>query len=309
MDSIQSLRTFVTVAETGSFAAAARRLDLSTSATSKSVARLEAVLGVQLFRRTTRSVALTPEGERLLEGLRPVLRDLDALRRDMATATKAPAGRLTVSAPAAFGRMTLIPKLAGFRRDYPDVELELRFEDNLVDLVSEQVDVAIRAGNLNDSTSLIARYLFDDQLVTCAAPTYLDRKGFPQVPDDLDGHDCLAFRNTATGRAAPWFFRDGDELMRLTPDSPVTSNDGESIAQAAIAGLGMAQMPSYMAAAALADGRVIEVLEACRPPPTPFHAVFLDRRLMPSRLRVFIDFLAGTSRDRTGLWSLEDRPG
>ena len=296
MESLTSLRAFVAVAETGSFAAAARRLDFSTSAISKSITRLEDDLGVKLFRRTTRSVSLTPEGERLVEGVKPVLRDLGALREDMAGAVGAPAGRLTLSVPAAFGRIAVIPKLAAFRRQYPKIELDLRLEDRLVDLVADKIDLVIRAGKLADSASLIARQLFEDQLVTCAAPDYIRRAGAPEEITDLEAHDCLAFRNSATGRTAPWFFRDGDGIRRMTMDGMLTSNDGESIGRAAIAGLGVSQMPSYIAREGLGDGGLVEVLTAFRPPPTPFHVLFLDRRLMLSRVRVFVDFLTKAFR-------------
>ncbi len=298
MESLSGLKVFEAVATAGAFARAARDLDLSTSATSKSIARLESELGVKLFRRTTRKVSLTPEGERLLEGIKPILRDLDALKGEMAGTRDTPAGRLTVSVPAAFGRMALIPKLAPFQEGFPDVQLELRLEDRLVDLVSDNIDVAIRAGALTDSATLIARKLFDDQLLTCAAPAYLEREGLPRSIEDLDRHACLAFRNVGTGRVAPWFFQQEGSVDRVVKEGGVTSNDGEGVAVAAMAGLGISQMPSYMASAAIADGRLVEVLEELRPPPTQFHALFLDRRLMPSRLRVFVDYLVDAfSRD------------
>ncbi|MFY0310481.1 LysR family transcriptional regulator [Leisingera sp. D0M16] len=283
---------FVEIADTGAFNEAARRLDMTASAASKAITRLEEDLGVKLLHRTTRSVSLTPEGERFLEGVRPLLRDFTALREEMTNAIATPSGRLVVSAPAAFGRLALIPLLPQFRDTYPEVDLELRLEDRLADLIGDTIDVAIRAGALADSATLIARKLFDDQLVTCASPAYLDKHGAPLEIEDLDRHECLSFRNDATKRPAPWLFLRDGATFRHSPKGQFSCSDGQGVALAAQAGMGISQMPAYMAKSALNSGELIEVLSAFRPPSTPFHAVFLDRRLMPSRVRVFVDFLA-----------------
>lgn len=295
---LTAVSAVVQVAEQGSFADASRVLGLSTSATSKSIGRLEDELGVKLFRRTTRSVSLTPEGERYVEGIRPLLLEMDAVTAEVTDSTLAPRGQLRVSVPAAYGRMVLVPQLFEFSERYPDVQLELSLEDRDVDLAAEQADVAVRAGALPDSANLVARKLFDDPLITCAAPTYLDRQGPPETIEDLKGHNCLNFRNRRTGRPVPWLFA-GD--VRMPVSGGLAVDDGEAVGRAAIAGVGISQMPGFMAREALEDGRLIEVLRSHRPPPVQFSALYLDRRLVSPRIRALIDFLVAMDGARPRL--------
>lgn len=278
------------VADAGSFAHASRTLGLSTSATSKAISRLEEDLGVKLFQRTTRSVSLTPEGERYIEGARPLLIELDALTAEITDSLTTPRGSLRVSVPAAFGRMVLVPRISEFTSRFPEIELELSLEDRSVDLAAERIDVAVRAGPLPDSANLIGRKLFDDPLITCAAPAYLDRHGTPKTPDDLDRHNCLNFRNRRTGRAVPWVYLSGERRLE---SGLLTIDDGEAVGRAAIAGAGISQMPGFMAREALVSGALKEVLQEYRPAETSFTAIYLDRRLVSPRIRAFIDFLVG----------------
>lgn len=289
---LSGLSAFVQVAETGAFNEAARRLDLSPSATSKAVSRLEGELGVKLLHRTTRSVGLTPEGERYLEGARRILLELSALGDEISETRADPAGRLTVSVPAALGRMWLVDALAGFQAAWPRIEVELSLDDRAIDLAGETIDVAIRVGSLDDSANLVGRRLFADPLVVCAAPQYWHRRGKPKHPDDLTRHDCLNFRNRRTGRAMAWHFEvDGSKSARVF-DGPLTIDDGEAVGRAALAGLGVSQMPGFMAAKALRSGALEEVLRDFRPPDIPFTALYLDRRLVSPRIRAFVDFMA-----------------
>ena len=292
MPPLSAVAAFIQVAETGAFNEAARRLDLSPSATSKSVSRLEEDLGVKLLHRTTRSVSLTPEGERYLEGAKRIVADMAALGEEVSNTLADPSGRLTVSAPAAIGRMWLVAALADFRCAWPKIELELSLEDRAVDLAGEAVDVVIRAGSLGDSASLVARRLFTDPLIVCATPDYWSKRGRPQRPDALSDHDCLNFRNRRTGRAMPWHFEiDGAKSSRVF-DGSLTIDDGEAVGRAARAGLGVSQMPGFMAAEALRSGELEEVLRDFRPPETPFTALYLDRRLVSPRIRAFVDFVS-----------------
>ncbi len=284
------------VADAGSFAKASQVLGLSTSATSKAIGRLEEDLGVKLFQRTTRSVSLTPEGERYIEGARPLLMELDALTAEVTDNLTTPRGLLRVSVPAAFGRMVLVPRISEFSNRFPEVELELSLDDRGVDLAAESIDVAIRAGVLPDNASLIGRKLIDDPLITCAAPDYLDRYGVPETPEDLDRHNCLNFRNRRTGRAVPWVFRSGERRLQ---SGQLTIDDGEAVGRAAIAGAGISQMPGFMAQDALLSGALKEVLAEYRPAETPFTAIYLDRRLVSPRIRAFIDCLVEQLSPRT----------
>ena len=278
----------VQVAKDGSFAAASRALGLSTSATSKAIGRLEEELGIKLFQRTTRNVSLTPEGERYVEGVQPLLAELDALTAEVTDSLASPRGLLRVSVPAAFGRIVLVPAIADFTYRYPDIELELSLEDREVDLAAERIDVAIRAGSLPDSANLVGRKLFEDPLITCAAPSYLQRHGVPERPEDLEHHNCLNFRNRRTGRIVPWVFRSGE---RRVETGTLTIDDGEAVGRAAVAGSGLSQMPGFMAQPALQNGSLVEVLREFRPSDTAFTAIYLDRRLVSPRIRAFIDFL------------------
>lgn len=285
---LTAVAAVIQVAEQGSFTAAARTLGLSSSATSKAIARLEEELGVKLFHRTTRSVSLTPEGERYVEGVKPLLLEMDAITAEVTDNPSQPRGLLRVSAPAAYARSMLTPRLAEFSQRYPDINLDLLLEDRDVDLAAEQVDVAIRTGPLPDNVNLVARRLFTEPMITCASPDYLTQHGEPQTPDDLEQHNCIRFRNTRTGRPRSWFFKDGEQRQVA---GMLTIDDAEAVGRAAIAGAGIAQIPGYMAKAGLETGALQEVLRSYRPPEVVFSALYLDRRFVSPRIRVFIDFL------------------
>ncbi len=285
---LTAIAAVIQVSEQGSFAAASRALGLSTSATSKAISRLEEELGVKLFHRTTRSVSLTPEGECYVEGLAPLLLEMEAVTSDVTDSLSQPRGVLRISGPAAFSRITLVPQLSKFCQRYPEVLVDLSLADHHVDLAAEQIDVAIRAGALPDNVNLVARKLFQDPLITCAAPTYLKEFGIPKTPSDLEHFNCLNFRNTRTGRPVPWFFNNPE---RQLVTGALVIDDGEAVGRAAMSGLGISQMPGFMAREALQSGRLQEVLADFRPPSIPFHALYLDRKLVSPRIRAFIDFL------------------
>ena len=291
MPPLSGIAAFIQVAETGAFNEAARRLELSPSATSKAVSRLEEDLGVKLLHRTTRSVGLTPEGERYLEGAKRIVADMTALGAEVSDTLADPSGRLVVSAPAALGRMWLVDALYEFGSAWPKIDVELSLDDRAVDLAGDAVDVVIRAGGLADSANLVARRLFTDPLVVCATPQYWDRHGRPRHPDDLAEHACLNFRNRRTGRAMPWFFEIAGVKESQVFDGPLTIDDGEAVGRAARAGFGVSQMLGFMAAEALRSGQLEEVLREFRPPEVPFTALYLDRRLVSPKIRAFIDFL------------------
>ncbi len=285
---LTALAATVQVAEQGTFAGASRELGLSTSAVSKAIARLEREFGVKLFRRTTRSVSLTPEGERFVQGVKPLLAELDALADEVVDSSAEPRGLLRISAPVTYARTVLAPCVAEFRRRFEEVQVDLLLDDRDVDLAAGQVDVAVRTGALPDNVNLVARRLFDDPLVSCAAPDYLGRYGEPMTPDDLRHHHCLSFRNPRTGRAAPWVFA-GNDRRRMP--ATITINDVEAVSHAASSGAGIAQLPGYLANRCIEAGRLREVLRAYRPPDVPFSALYLDRRFVSPRIRVFIDYL------------------
>ncbi len=291
MHSYNNIATFIEVARCRSFAEAASRLGLSTSATSKAVARIEEDLGVKLLHRTTRSVGLTPEGTRFLEGAHRILDDMDSLVREITDTRETPRGRLVVGATAVFGRMWLTGQAVEFRRLYPDVEIELVLDDRASDLAADGLDIVIRAGELEDNANLVARKFFEDQTVLCASPDYLASAGIPMTIDDLDAHCCLQFRNPAHGRLYPFRFTLKGHSVSKVMGGGLIANDGAAVKAAAIAGAGVAQLPSYMVIEDLEAGRLVPLMRRLWPIPQPYHLVYLDRRLVSKRIRVFIDFL------------------
>lgn len=295
LPSLTGLAVALRIAEDGTFAAASRALGLSTSATSKAVARLESDLGVKLFRRTTRSVRLTAEGERFVRGLRPLLNELDALTGEISDSAGSPAGLLRISAPNTFGRVVLLPLIPAFRSQFPAIEIELTLEDRYSDLVTDEVDLVIRSGDLAGNASLVARRLLTDPLVMCASAEYLQRFGTPTDPDELAERDCICFRNAQTGRNMPWRFAD-DQTVYV--NAAVSVSDMESVARLAMAGAGIAQVPGYLVKAHLSAGVVREILPALRPPQIAYSALYLDRRFVASRVRVFLDRVAANLQER-----------
>jgi len=291
MQSLNNIATFIEVAKCRSFAGAASRLGLSTSATSKAVLRLEEDLGVKLLHRTTRSVSLTPEGTRFLEGAERLTGEMDNLVREITDTRDVPQGRLVVGSTVVFGRMWLMNCLVEFRRLYPDVEVELVLDDRASDLAADGLDVVVRAGVLDDNANLVARKFFEDQTVLCASPDYLAARGVPQTVDDLDTHCCLQFRNPAHGRLYPYRFTLKGHSISKVMGGGLIANEGEALKNAAVAGAGVIQLPSYMVMEDLEAGRLVPLMKRYWPMMQPYHILYLDRRLVSKRIRVFIDFL------------------
>lgn len=234
---------------------------------------------------------MTPEGERFYEVAQRLLEEMDDLAQELRDSLSEPRGRLKISMSAAYGRMWGTRVLAQFLQVYPQISVELSLDDRDVDLAAEGFDVVIRVGTLADSANLIARRLFLDPLITCANPEYLDRRGRPQHPDDLEEHNCLNFRNRKTGRPMPWFFNIDGQVERRNFAGTLTIDDGEAVGQTAMLGIGISQMPGFMAIDALKEGVLEKVLVDCRPPSVPFTALYLDRRLVSPRIQAFINFM------------------
>jgi LysR family transcriptional regulator, regulator for bpeEF and oprC len=307
MAGLQSLVAFAETAKRGSFAGAARELALSPSAVAKSVARLEDDLGVRLFHRTTRKVALTSEGHELHLRCRAIVDEFDALRDAAAGARGAPGGTLRINVPITFGKRVIVPKLAALVRQYPGITLDVSFSDRYADIVSEGLDAAVRVGHLADS-SLVARRIGEQRLVVVAAPRYLRKRGEPSHPSELATHACMVFRLPTSGRPRPWQFVEGRRRIEWTPDAPVVMNDGEGLAAAAAEGLGLTQVPDYIASADVRAGRLKPVLERFQPPPLPISVVYASARRTTPRLRAMLDALDPASADqRTRGASTADR--
>ena len=290
MQGLQSLLAFSETAKRGSFAAAARELGTGPSTLAKSIARLEASLGLRLFHRTTRQVCLTVDGERLFERCQRVLAELEALRSDASDVRAEPAGVLRVDVPIVYGRKVLLPLLARLAQEHPALELDVRLSDAYADLFRDGIDLAVRVGELSDS-GLVARRIGSQEMVMCAAPDYLERCGTPRRVEDLAAHSPILFRRPSNGRELPWQLAVDGKLVTLQPPARLRFNDGEAMVAAARLGLGIAQLPHYMVDDEIADGRLIELLRRHRPPATPIQAVIPANRLVPARVRAFLDAL------------------
>ena len=299
MSGLQQYLAFAQTARRGSFAAAARDLGNAPSTLAKSVARLEAQLGVKLFHRTTRQVSLTPDGERLFRRCERVLAEVEDLQAEAAGTRAAPSGTIRIDMPIAYGRRIVMPRLAQLLHRHPQLQLDLRLQDAYADLVRDGLDLAIRVGALQDSR-LVARRIDWQQLILVASPAYLQARGTPRRVEDLPAHATVVFRLPSSGRTRPWQLRQGRRTLELHTPHRVLVNDGDGMVAATVQGLGLMQIPDYMVADELACGALVEVMPAWRPPPMPISAVMPSLRLMPPRVRVVLDALQQLGEPRSG---------
>lgn len=286
MDRLQGMAVFVQVAERSSFAAAARRLGLSPAAVSRAVAALEERLGARLVIRTTRTVRLTEAGQRYYEDCRRILAEIEEADGAAAGMHGELRGQLAITASVLFGRLFVLPIVLRFLDAHPDVSVRTLFVDRVVNLVEEGLDVAIRIGELPDS-SLHARRVGSVRRIVCAAPEYLSRHGVPQVPDELRNHRIVVSAASLTG--VDWRFGHGAAAtsVALRPRL-ITSSNGDAI-DAAVAGWGITRLLSYQVAPELAAGRLRIVLAEHEPPPLPIHVVHAEGRRASGKLRAFVD--------------------
>lgn len=284
------LDVFVRVIELGGFSAAARACGMTPSAVSKLVARLEQRLGTRLVNRSTRRIQLTPEGCAFYERGVRILADLDEAER-LASEHSQPRGRLRVNANVPFGHHFLLPLVPEFLARHPGVSLDIVLTDEVVDVLEQRTDVAVRAGPLK-SSSLVARRLGATRMVIVGAPAYLARAGTPATPDDLRRHNLLGLNYMRA--ASGWPLRCGGEDCLVVPAGNAQASDGEAVRRLALAGLGLARLAAFQAREDIAAGRLVPVLEDCNPGDTEeVHAVFMGQGgYLPLRVRAFLDFLA-----------------
>lgn len=290
MDRLTSMAVFVKAVELGSFAAAAAALGMSAPMVGKHVRFLETRLGARLLNRTTRRQALTDLGRDYFDRCRIVLAEAeaaDALGEDHDGEVR---GRLRVSAPAHFGRYYVAPVLLDLARRHPGLCIDLLFADRFVDLAEEDIDLAVRTGRLTDAAGLMTRRIASQAMEVCAAPAYLARRGRPQEIADLGGHEAIVYRRA--GRVPPWLFPRGDGAAEeIVPPHRLRFDDMAAIADAAVAGHGLAWLPRWLVDADVAAGRLEIVLAAEPPYPYDVHAVWVKGETMPRRLRLAIDAL------------------
>lgn len=282
------IETFLAVASGGSFAAGAKALRLTPSAVSRSIARLEERLGTILFRRTTRSLALTAEGSAYRDRMSMLLAEIETVENGLGREKHGPRGLLRVNASPSIG-VALLPILPRFMARYPDVVLDLALSDAIVDLVEERADIAIRIGPLRD-TSLRAKKLGHSRMALVASPDYLARRGTPQEPDDLEAHDCLrfSFRRSVDS----WPFRIGGRIVHRPVHGSFFGNSGDMVRQMAVAGGGISRHGHFHVAGDLAAGRLVEVLGDYHPGDgEDIHALYAPEDRAAARIRAFLDFL------------------
>ncbi len=295
MDRLDSERMFVAVLDTGSFSAAAQRLGTSSGQASKLISKLEAALGVQLIKRTTRALSPTEVGYAYYERIKGLLHDFDALDASVRNASGAPSGRIRLTAPMSFGTLQLTPVLLAFAKSFPEIQIDVNFSDRIVNLVDEGFDIGVRIGKPLDST-LIARRLCDARVVLVAAPGYIREQGAPQHPRDLSRHNCIVdtnFREPFVWRFVP--SSDG-ETQSVSISGRLQFSNGEACLQAANAGLGIAHVPTFIAGPFIRDGEVQRLLGEFEDRPLGIYAVYPPARHLAIKVRALVDYLADNFR-------------
>jgi DNA-binding transcriptional LysR family regulator len=281
---------FIAVVTEGSFARAADRLGIGRSAVSRSVQKLEDQLNVRLFLRTTRSTTLTREGDLFYANCHTgVARIVQAVEEMRDLRQGPPRGHLRISSAVGFGRRVVAPLLGEFRATYPDVTIDLLLNDKPTDFTSDRVDIAFRNGRMEDA-QIIAKQIIPMQLLLCASPAYQQAHGLPATVEALAGHECINFR-FSSGRISEWEFKVGGQLRKFAPAAKLTYNDADLVLQAVLDGHGIAQLPAYLACESLRTGALVPCLTQYAPDDSGHYICYLSRQHLPSRMRVFIDFM------------------
>ena len=292
MDRIDAMQAFISVADLGGFAPAARKLGLSPSGVTRLIAALEEHLGARLLQRTTRSVALTDAGARYLERAKRILADVEEAEASVQDERTRPSGRLVVSAPVGFGRLHVSPVMSEYLKRYAEVSGELRLADRMINLVEDGVDLAVRIGHLADS-SLVARHVGEMRRIVVASPGYLKSHGEPKTPEAIASHQTIQFGG-ATASPDWRFVRDGKEV-RFAPVPRLTTNSADAAIGYAVRGGGLTRVLAYQAADAIKAGRLKILLAKFEPAPLPIHIVYPTSRLLSAKVRTFIDLVVEIS--------------
>lgn len=289
MDRLHEIEVFIAVADAGSFAKAGTRLRLSPPAVTRAIASLEDRLGTRVFNRTTRSLTITDVGQRFLESARRILLDLDVAEKDATGEAAMPQGNLTITASVTFGRSALPPIVCDFLNQHPRVSASVLLLDRVVNLVEEGIDVAVRIGDLPDST-LIAKKIGAVHRILVASPDYLARRGAPTSPMDLRQHSVIAFTGLMPNRE--WRHLNGRKPASVSLQPSFEINDAVATIQAAEMGHGITIVLSYMVIDKIREGKLVPILQAFTPPPQPVHLVYPHSRLVAPKVRAFVDLAA-----------------
>jgi DNA-binding transcriptional LysR family regulator len=294
---VEGIGVMAAIVDARSFGGAGDALGMSQSGVSRSVARLEARVGLRLFERTTRSVRLTDEGRRFYEQVMPLIGALEEATQSAAGDNASIKGRLRVNVDPFFSRLILGPRLGAFLESHPDLEMELRTSDALGDMVADGFDLAIRFGHPRAS-SLVARKLLDARIVTVAAPTYIKRYGHPVEPRELESgaHRCIQFRDPATGRPFPWEFHQRRKKIVIETVGPLTVNDAGTLQSICLAGFGIAQMFELAEDPLLSARKLVNLFPDWSDERFPLYAYYPSRHHVPAKTRALLDFVVSLVR-------------
>ena len=288
-----SLRSFVAVVETGSFAKAAEQLDVSTAAISRRISALEELLGSRLIARTTRRLDLTDAGKSFYEDVTNVFLMLDEADERVRAGRETVKGNLRIATPLSFGFEKIAPLLPVFMKQYPELKVTLRLEDRITDLQAEGIDVAVRIGSMVDS-SLVATQISSIAKICCASPEYLRQHGIPIKPAEISAHRLLHYSNMSIKDEWSWLFAEGEELPDL--DFNFAANNAEALRAMAVQGMGITVLPEFSVAESLNNGQLIQIFKERTPAPSPLYAVRVTRQFTPARVKVFLEFLKQSLR-------------
>ncbi|WP_193176745.1 LysR family transcriptional regulator [Oricola nitratireducens] len=303
MDQLRAMKVFLRVAERGSLSAASADLGMARGAASAIVSDLEKYLGVQLLERTTRSLRLTEDGQHYVDRARGIVADIESLEDEVGGAKRRPRGRLRVQIPPGLSRLVVAPALPRFCDAYPEIELQVLSRNSLPDFVAEEIDAAVVIGPI-PALDIVARPVGAIPYMTVAAPAYLQRCGVPAAPDDLGGHNCIPVLSTATGRPVPWRFRTAGRNSTVPVAGALAFESAEAAVAAAVRGAGILQLASYLVYQEVKAGKLVPVLESCRPQADQIYVVHKKHRLKPRKLRVFEEFLIDLNAQTRRKWQI-----
>ena len=284
---VKHLELFVRIAATNNISVAGAELGISAAVASSHIKSLEEHLGVRLIHRTTRKVSLTEEGIAFLHHAEDVISSIEAAKASVGAGSLSPTGTIRVAAPASFGRMHLLPAIAGFMNENPNLKVDLKLSDTIVDLVEGGFDVAIRNSELKDS-SLVAKKLVNDKRILCASPSYIDKEGMPKTPEELKKHNCITLLNIDH-----WSFKNGKDTLTIKVGGNFRTDNGEAIRDACVYGIGITINSTWSAYKQINSGELIEIL-----PDFPLvsdasiWAIYPSTRQLASKVRAFIDYFS-----------------